>query len=79
MKTMLESGRFELHEDDRLEKLVRYEKSSFQKVAMNLGISRQAIRQTVQKPIGCIWVMTLLKVVRVLGYHLELVKDNEVD
>lgn len=50
--------------------------SSYQKIATDVGVSRQCARQIVQRPITCMKVNTLAKIAEVLGYHLELVPDT---
>ena len=63
-------------EKDLFTKIMHEEGSSYQKVATVLGISRQAARQVVQKPVASMRVSSLLRVSHVFGYHLELVREE---
>ena len=44
-----------------------------------IGITRQAARQIIQKPVGSMKVSSLIKVSKQLGYHLELVRTGGED
>lgn len=64
-------------ETNLLPKLMIEADQNYNKLAGILGISRQAARQFIRKPIGCMRVYSLLKIIRVLGYKMELVKEEE--
>lgn len=68
--------RIEADDRNTLTEIMLDEGRSYQKIATALGISRQAVRQIMQKPLGCMRVSSLLKVAGTVGYHLELVKEE---
>lgn len=68
--------RIDVNEKNLLTNIMVERGSTYQKIANELGVSRQAARQIMLKSATSMRVSSLMKVSNVLGYHLELVKDD---